>query len=795
MRKSLVITFILAGMNLLFGQDLSGIKICLNPGHGGHDSNDRYIATTGFWESEGNLEKGLYLRDILKSYGATIVMTRTTNTTADDLALSQIVAIANTNNVDYMHSIHSNAYDTKSDYTLILFQGRNTAPTYPGSLIMANYMVDQIYNTDRTTQKMVAGDFDFYGTGQAYLGVFKGLTMPHTLSEGSFHDYIPESFRLQNQVYKHNEAWAIARSFLSYFGKEPFEYGVIAGIVRDNSLRVDYYYNPSVRTGKEYLKPLNNIKVTLQPGNKIYNGDEHNNGFFMFDSLQPGTYTVYSEAPNYYLDSASVIVEANKVVFADKYLLYDTTSAPVILSTTPLNNAINYKTIDPITIQFNKSMNSSLTGTAFSIQPDVEGSFSWGDDGRTLIFQPAKPLETNKTYSVIISKDALSKWNVPIGQDYVFSFTTGDRNKCSLVNSYPQSGQDEISTTVQFKITIDAAVSTSLLNFKLLDEENNEVALTNLKASTDNGLGIVVLEPSSELSVYTNYKLVVLPTLEDVAGYPLVDSVFINFRTIRESYISGAIVDSFEILGAWKDAKKGSGSVGIDTVASTFKLTYSKAFRGKYSARLAYSFKNNSGGICQYSNTDKFNLGASQSEFGIWIYGDLSNNLLEYWFTYDGSNEAQVLVDTINWSGWKLKRIQLSGIPGTGDKLFHSIVVKQSETGLKSSVIYADDAQYNIVVPVNDKDVNNNFDFALQQNYPNPFNPTTVISYSVKEQSLVSLKVFDMLGKEVKVLVNEEKPAGSYKITFDAENIPSGVYLYKLECNAIVLSKKMILIK
>ncbi len=795
MRKSIILALVFSVLNIIYAQDLTGIKICLNPGHGGYDSNDRYISATGFWESEGNLTKGLYLRDILQSHGATIVMSRTKNTTADDLPLSQIVAIANSNNVDYMHSIHSNAYDTKSNYTLILYQGTTATPTYPGSATMANYMVDQIYNTDRTTKKIIAGDFDFYGTGQPYLGVFKGLTMPHTLSEGSFHDYVPESFRLCNEVYLHNEAWAIARSFLSYWGKEPFSTGIIAGLVRDKSLKVDYYYIPTARTGSESLKPLNNIKVTLQPGNKIYNGDEHNNGFFMFDSLQPGTYTVYTEAQNYYRDSVTVTVVANKVVFADKYLQYDTTSAPVILSTTPLDNATNFKTIDPIIIQFNKSMNPASFTSAFSLQPAVDGSMNWGDDNRKLVFQPSTPLETNKTYTVSITKDALSEWNVPVGVDYSFSFTTNDRNKCSVVGTYPEAGEQDISTSVQFQVIVDAAVSTSLSSFELLDGLNNELTLKNLKATTANGLGYIVIEPSALLAENSNYSLLVLPSLKDASGYPLGDTVKINFRTISESYISGSIVDSFEVLGSWNDAKKGAGSTGIDTVASTFKLTYSKYYRGKYSARLAYSFKNNSDGVCQYYNSDKFNLGTNQSEFGIWIYGDLSKNILEYWFSYDGRNESRILVDTINWSGWKLKRIKLSEVPGTGEKLFHSIVIRQAADGLRSSVLYADDAQYNIVVPVLDDVTGRNMNYSLHQNYPNPFNPSTVISYSLKEKGHVSLKVYDTIGKEVMSLVNEEKSAGTYDVTFDARNLTSGIYLYKLECNGVVLSRKMILIK
>ncbi|MCB9207452.1 MAG: N-acetylmuramoyl-L-alanine amidase [Ignavibacteriales bacterium] len=192
------------------------IRIYINPGHGGHDSNDRYIAATGFWESEGNLGKGLHLRDILDSMNAITKMSRTTNNTNDDLGLSVIAADANNFDADYMHSIHSNAYNGQSNYTLILFQGKDNAPTYPEAKVMGGYLADEIFKAHRTSTKYNRGDADFYGTGQPYLGVFKGLTMPGTLSEGSFHDYIPESFRLKNDAYLDHEAWAITKAFIKY---------------------------------------------------------------------------------------------------------------------------------------------------------------------------------------------------------------------------------------------------------------------------------------------------------------------------------------------------------------------------------------------------------------------------------------------------------------------------------------------------------------------------------------------------------------------------------------------------
>ena len=85
--------------------------------------------------------------------------------------------------------------------------------------------------------------------------------------------------------------------------------------------------------------------------------------------------------------------------------------------------------------------------------------------------------------------------------------------------------------------------------------------------------------------------------------------------------------------------------------------------------------------------------------------------------------------------------------------------------------------------------------FSLSQNYPNPFNPTTSISYQLKANSFVSLKVFDLLGREVKTLVNEEKPAGSYSLNFSAVDLPSGVYFYKLTAGSFTETKKMTVMK
>ncbi|MDZ4712790.1 MAG: T9SS type A sorting domain-containing protein [bacterium] len=85
--------------------------------------------------------------------------------------------------------------------------------------------------------------------------------------------------------------------------------------------------------------------------------------------------------------------------------------------------------------------------------------------------------------------------------------------------------------------------------------------------------------------------------------------------------------------------------------------------------------------------------------------------------------------------------------------------------------------------------------FSLAQNYPNPFNPATVISYQLPVSSLVTLKIYDVLGKEVMTLVNEQKQAGSYKVDFNGINLASGAYFYRMEAGEFTDIKRMMLIK
>jgi hypothetical protein len=90
---------------------------------------------------------------------------------------------------------------------------------------------------------------------------------------------------------------------------------------------------------------------------------------------------------------------------------------------------------------------------------------------------------------------------------------------------------------------------------------------------------------------------------------------------------------------------------------------------------------------------------------------------------------------------------------------------------------------------------NNPLTYKLEQNYPNPFNPVTNISFEIPNQEFVTLKVYDLLGREISTLINEVKSPGNYTVSFNGANLSSGVYFYQLRTNTYSQTKRMLMIK
>lgn len=479
-RISFLIVFLLIPF-LLIAQtrtDFSGLKFCIDPGHGGHNpANDRLVIPdpgVEFWESESNFQKALLLDTLLKQKNAWVILTRYTNYYPDDNlepTLSARAAIANQNNVHFFHSIHSNATggtNTGTNYTLMLFRGYDNQPVFPDAKTMSSYTGPQIRNHLRTTTSYVRGDWSFYNNTSG-LGVLRPLLMPGQLSEGSFHDFFPETRRLMNQAYRKMEAFAIMKAFMQFYNVPSDTFAIIAGI----------------QTDADSSKPKNGTIVRLLPENRVYQGDFYNNGFYMFDFVPPTPHQIKFETIGYVPDSANLNVSVNGLHFVDRNLVINI--PPVVTATQPINNDTAFKVTNYIGIRFSRFMDTASVRQAFSITPPTSGSFTWLSSGSLLFFFPSQPLLYDTWYTIRIDSTARSIGGIRIdgngdgipGDPFILRFKTQSQQtsveyfsnipaKFELYQNYPNPFNPE--TIIRFDLP-----ESQFVTLKIFDIHGKEI--------------------------------------------------------------------------------------------------------------------------------------------------------------------------------------------------------------------------------------------------------------------------------------------------------------------------------
>ncbi|MGE5436131.1 MAG: N-acetylmuramoyl-L-alanine amidase, partial [Syntrophothermus sp.] len=289
-----IVLIVLSVTFFLSAQSLTGKKFCLDPGHGS-TKTETYEPETKRFETWANHIVKPYLKQYLENYGATVFSTRGDfDSLAYHTTLSEREAVANNNNVDYFQSIHHNAFNGASNYSLVLFEQLNANdcpvgnPQWPGqSDVMANIMVNKIQQALQTTAAYPRGDFCFLGYN---LGVLNDLTMPGTLSESSFFDNLAERQRLSNLEYLRTEAEALFLSFLQYYNVAAPSHGSLVGFVKTPA-----------------GVPINGVSIIIESVNKTYLTDNLGNGFYRIDSLAPGTYTIKAFTTTDTLTSSAVV--------------------------------------------------------------------------------------------------------------------------------------------------------------------------------------------------------------------------------------------------------------------------------------------------------------------------------------------------------------------------------------------------------------------------------------------------------------------------------------------------------
>ena len=364
------------------------LRIYLNPGHGSWGPNDRPMATipypmlaetgrpdtNGFYESNTNLWKSIETYHALIKMGVkaeNITLSRWFNgpypyvSGAPDAEiynrpLSEICEEVEIGNYDMFLSHHSNALTdgTATNYPLMLYRGNDGdgGDGAPGSRDMGLTCWPLFYTNEidpmtsySPTSPNIRGDISFYGssstrvdpnTGIAYTGYLGVLKhgVPGFLVEGYFHTYQPARHRALNVDYCHQEGIRIARGIGEYFGLTPYNKGYIMGTVKNiHEHLVHNLYNYNA-TSMDQWYPINGAVVILyKNGQEVarYTTDENYNGVFVFEDLEPGTYTLGVEAEGFkplgeytaetvdiqwrdLIDAAAgdLVVEANKTTYA-----------------------------------------------------------------------------------------------------------------------------------------------------------------------------------------------------------------------------------------------------------------------------------------------------------------------------------------------------------------------------------------------------------------------------------------------------------------------------------------------
>ncbi|MBP3586235.1 MAG: N-acetylmuramoyl-L-alanine amidase [Paludibacteraceae bacterium] len=371
-------------------KDLTGIKFYVNPGHGSFGPNDRPCATIsypnlshgmpdtcGFYESNTNLQKALYLGQKLEAAGAEVMYSHTQcgpwpyvkdeNGNYPDYsfeaykalpdyekynrALSEICEEVEANNIDYFISIHSNATTsdgTSSNYPLFLYKGNDAHNSNSSNYIEGNWeKANACWNyrneimtsgidpsSHYKTSTNLRGCDDFYGYT---LGVLKHSVSGY-LVEGYFHTYQPARHRALNYDYCHMEGLAYYRGIVDYYGADKENVGYIMGTVKDENNKISHpLFKYTAKTNDQWM-PCNGAEVILKKaGAEVarYKVDNNYNGLFIFEGLTPGNdYTLEATCDGYHpladKYKEPIVVKANETAYPMIYLV-DTSYVPPVV--------------------------------------------------------------------------------------------------------------------------------------------------------------------------------------------------------------------------------------------------------------------------------------------------------------------------------------------------------------------------------------------------------------------------------------------------------------------------------
>jgi len=169
-----------------------------------------------------------------------------------------------------------------------------------------------------------------------------------------------------------------------------------------------------------------------------------------------------------------------------------------------------------------------------------------------------------------------------------------------------------------------------------------------------------------------------------------------------------------------------------------------------------------------------------------------TNTTAPYWVKLTRSGNRITAYESETGMNWSQVGVVTLSIP---DTIYVGLMVTSHNDGALCEARFENVELLHASTGVIESETSSPSSLTLHSAYPNPFNPSTTISFNLPSKSYVLLKVFDIMGREVTTLINEELTAGNYHRQWDASNVSSGVYFYRLQCGSFIQTKKLILLR
>ena len=802
---------------LIFSQNLSGVSICIDPGHGPGNVN---AGPTGLREADINFRVASFLKEYLKAGRAdTVLLTHLNNAT--DISLTAREQIANNFGVTWFHSVHHNATGTTNNtarFTLLLLEERRNASQlcangsasgtgqaeWPGkSDAMSNIMARRIFEGYRTASFITRLDWTFYGgcNGGFNLGVLNDLQMPGELSEATFHDNPLEEAKMRNNDFLRMEARALAMSFFDYFNAGTMPTGALIGIVSD----------------AETNALLNGVTVTLNPGNRIYTTDNFKNGLYIFDNLTPGTYTVAVNVPGFVPSSKSVAVAAHAFNYSDARLTPNT--APAVTTVTPRHDTTNVFVYDVLRVSFSRAMDATTMPTALRFTPPVAGTLRAENDNKTFVFEPDFRFEFGTNYTLTIDSTARDIFGRALdgnrdgvgGDAFVSRFLTIPLNiaKPVIVNYTPRKRETDVALREVIEIIFNRPIDPATVGTQtILVAAGTRRLNVRIFASTENGLHKLSLVPPQNLINGILYNVIMLKTIKDLAGTPMLADFRWSFTTAPRADIWETVSAFSPTDQPFSDPLQNARTRNIVRDSTQYQLAKKFATSDSSSGQLRYRFQP-AGGTVFLELRQSIKLDSAEAAV-FFLYGDNSKNTLAWHFrTRHGA--TAVYEQAVNFANWRdmnfevrrdsviINNQKVAAL--TQAPLLLEGFAFSNTGGLNGEVLFEDLFYVHPArTAVLEQPAKPPENFALQQNFPNPFNPETEIKFFTPRQAPVKISIVDPLGRLVRVLVDGVIEAGEHRTHWNGKDekaaaAASGIYFVHMRSENFIAVRKLLLVR